>query len=385
MSIFNLTKSIKLSKDFKALSLHHCIVALSSGMFGLFLPIFLLQEFNNSVYWVIVFYLSGYFLYALTAPLGAMLMQRVGSKKVMILARFFNVLFYACLYFLRHNPLLFAVLANLNLVIFRTLYWVPYHVEFARFTSGKYRGRQMAYLAILGYLIGVGAPLLAGLLLTQGSFEILFILAIAILMISVVPLKKLSHQEIKFDFSYKQTFKELFRKKYQRLRTAYFADGAQGLVGIIIWPIFIYQLLDGQYLAVGAVTALVVIGTVICQLMVGGYTDKVPKKKMMKLGSLIYATGWMAKMFVATALQIFVAGTFHSLGYIAFRTPFDAFSYEKFTDHGSYVDEYTVLREISSNFGRAAMGLVLLALVAIVGLKVAFPMAAVFSLFINIF
>jgi YQGE family putative transporter len=385
VSVFNLTKSIKLSKDFRALALHHCIVALSSGMFGLFLPIFLLQEFNNSVYWVIVFYLVGYFLYALTAPLGAKLMQKIGSKNVMIGARFFNVLFYVCLYFLRHSPLLFAILANLNLVIFRTLYWVPYHVEFARFTSGKYRGRQMAYLAILGYLIGVGAPLLAGFLLTQGSFEILFILAIIILFCSILPLKKLSSQEIKFEFSYGQTFRELFRKKHQRLRMAYFADGAQGLVGIIVWPIFIYQLLDGQYLAVGAITALVVIGTVVCQLMVGGYTDKLPKKKMMKLGSLIYAIGWLGKMFVATAFQIFAVGTFHSLGYIAFRTPFDAFSYERFADHGSYIDEYTVLREISSNLGRAIMGLFLLILVAVVGLKAAFPIAAVFSLFINIF
>jgi len=385
MSIFNLTKSIKLSKDFKALSLHHCIVALSSGMFGLFLPIFLLKEFGNSVYWVLLFYLSGYFLYAFTAPLGAMLMQRVGSKRVMIIARFFNVAFYVSLYFLRYNPLLFAILANLNLVLFRTLYWVPYHVEFTRFTNGKYRGRQMAYLAILGYLIGVGAPLLAGFLLMQGSFELLFILAVLILMISILPLKRLSHQEIKFDFSYKQTFQELFQRKHRRLRAAYFSDGAQGLVGIIIWPIFIYQLLDGQYLAMGAVTALVVIATVICQLMVGGYTDKVSKKKMMKVGSLIYAIGWVAKMFVATVFQIFVAGTFHSLAYIAFRTPFDAFSYEKFADSGSYVDEYTVLREISSNLGRATMGLFLLALVALVGIKVAFPVAAVFSLFINVF
>jgi YQGE family putative transporter len=385
VSVFHLTKSIKLSQDFKALALHHCIVALSSGMFGLFLPIFLLQEFDNSVYWVIVFYLFGYFLYALTAPLGAMLLQRIGSKKAMILGRFFHVLFYVCLYFLGHNPLLFAILANLNLLIFRTFYWVPYQVDFARFTSGKYRGRQMAYLAILGYLIGVGSPLLAGLLLTQGSFEILFILAIVTLMLSLIPLKKLSHQETKFDFSYQQAFRELFRKKHRRLRTAYFADGAQDLVGIIIWPIFIYQLLDGQYLAVGAVTALVVIATVICQLIVGGYTDKIPKKKMMKLGSLIYAIGWMAKTFVATAFQIFVVGTFHGLGYIAFRTPFDAFSYERFTGHGTYVDEYTVLREISSNLGRTAMALVLLVLVAIVGLKAAFPMAAVFSLFINIF
>jgi len=385
MSIFRLTSSVKLSKDFKALCSHQCIVALSSGMLGLFLPIFLLKEFGNSVYWVIVFYAVGHLLYGLLVPLGAMLMQRAGLKKLMIIARCFNVLFYVCLYFLHSNPILFAILANFNLVMFRLLYWVPYHVDLAKFTSGKYRGRQMAYLAALGYLVGIGSPLLAGFLLTQSSFSTLFIITIVILTIAIFPLTKLSKSQVKFEFSYFQSFRELFKKANKRLRTAYLADGAQGLVGVVIWPIFIYQILKGQYLAVGAVTALVVIGTIICQLLVGSYTDKFSKKKLMRFGSFIYAIGWTAKMFVVTAFQIFVIGTFHSLGYIVLRTPFDAFSYEQFTDRGTYLDEYTVLREMSSNFGRAIMGLCLIGLISLVGLKVAFPIAAMASLLINVF
>jgi len=80
-----------------------------------------------------------------------------------------------------------------------------------------------------------------------------------------------------------------------------------------------------------------------------------------------------------------IIGTFHSLGYIVLRTPFDAFSYEQFTDRGTYLDEYTVLREMSINFGRAIMGLCLIVLIGLVGLKVAFPIAAMASLLINVF
>ncbi len=188
MSIFRLTSSVKLSKDFKALCSHQCIVALASGMLGLFLPIFLLKEFGNSVYWVIVFYAVGHLLYGLLVPFGAMLMQKAGLKKLMIIARCFNIIFYICLYFLHSNPILFAILANFNLVMFRLLYWVPYHVDLAKFTSGKYRGRQMAYLAALGYLVGIGSPLLAGFLLTQSSFSTLFIITIVILTIAIIPL-----------------------------------------------------------------------------------------------------------------------------------------------------------------------------------------------------
>jgi len=101
--------------------------------------------------------------------------------------------------------------------------------------------------------------------------------------------------------------------------------------------------------------------------------DKFSKKKLMRVGSLIYAFGWMAKTFIVTAFQIFVVGTFHSLGSIVLRTPFNAFSYEQFTDRGTYLDEYTVLREISINFGRAIMGVILIILISLVGLKISFP------------
>jgi len=385
MSIFHLTTSVKLSKDFKALCLHQCIVALANGMFGLFLPIFLLKEFGGSVYWVIIFYVIGHLLYGLLAPLGAMLMQKSGLKKMMIVARCFNILTYICLYFLHGNPILFAIMANFSLVMFRLLYWVPYHVDLAKFTSGKYRGRQMSYLAALGYLIGIGSPLLAGFLLTQGGFNVLFAIAVVIILVSIFPLTKLSKSQVKFEFSYFQSFKELFKKANKRLRTVHFADGAQGLVGVVIWPIFIYQILEGQYLAVGAITSLVVIGTIVCQLLVGNYTDKFSKRKLIRVGSFVYAFGWMAKMFVVTAFQIFVVGTFHSLGSIVLRTPFNAFSYEQFTDRGTYLDEYTVLREMSINIGRAVMGLALIGLVYLVGIKIAFPIAAMASLLINVF
>ena len=383
MSIFRLTSSLRLSPDFKVLCLYQTIVALANGMMGLFLPIFLFQQFNYSIYWVIIFYLVGHFLYALLVPFGAMMMNKVGLKKSIIIGRSLVIPFYICLYFFHNDPLLFAILANVVLLFFRLFYWVPYHVDFARFTDGKYRGRQMAYLAVLGYMVSIGGPLLAGLLLSQFSFGFLFILVIIITALALIPLSKLSKTKAKFEFSYKQTFKELFKRGNHRLGIAYLADGAQNLVGVIIWPIFIYQILQQEYMTVGAVTSLIIIGTIIFQLLMGKYTDEFPKRKLMHIGSSFYALGWLAKAFVATALQVFVVGTFHSFMAIILRTPFDALRYEQFANTGSYVDEYTVLREISINIGCVLMGLLLIVLISFVGLKIAFLIAAGFSLLVN--
>lgn len=381
---FRLSPPLKLSRDFKILCLYQTIVALANGMMGLFLPIFLFQQFNSSIYLVIIFYLIGHFLYSLLVPFGAMMMNKIGLRRTMLIGRAMCIPFYVFLYFLHNDPLLFAVLANVVLLFFRLFYWVPYHVDFVSFTDGKHRGRQMSYLAVLGYLVGIGGPLLAGILLSQFSFSPLFIIVILINALSLIPLGKLTEAKAKFEFSYKQTFKELFKKGNRRLNLACFADGAQTMVGVMIWPIFIYQILEHEYMAVGAVTSLIIIGTILFQLVIGKYTDEYPKRKLMRIGSSFYALGWLAKAFVATAFQVFVVGAFHSLMAIILRTPFDALRYEQIGNTGSYVDEYTVLREMSINMGWVLMGLLLMVLIGLVGLQIAFLIAAGFSLLVNL-
>lgn len=91
-----------------------------------------------------------------------------------------------------------------------------------------------------------------------------------------------------------------------------------------------------------------------------------------------------SKLLPPLLSKFLLFGTFHFLSEIFMRTPFNALMYEKAANYGSYVDEYTVLREISLNLGRVLMGLFLIALIYLVGLKIAFPLAAVFSLLVNL-
>ena len=50
------------------------------------------------------------------------------------------------------------------------------------------------------------------------------------------------------------------------------ANGAENAIGVIIWPIFIWQLLEGDYVKVGAISSLIVFVTIAMQLSVGKYT-----------------------------------------------------------------------------------------------------------------
>ncbi|HEC30735.1 MAG TPA: hypothetical protein ENI66_01835 [Candidatus Yonathbacteria bacterium] len=111
------------------------------------------------------------------------------------------------------------------------------------------------------------------------------------------------------------------------------ANGAENVIGIVVWPIFIFLLLNGNYLEVGAVSGFIIGGTVILQLLAGKYIDEIAKKSdVLKLGSVLYALGWIVKIFVLTAFHIFIAGLYHSLTKILTRTTFETMFYELAAD-----------------------------------------------------
>ncbi|MCD6233162.1 hypothetical protein J7J81_02145 [bacterium] len=371
------------SRDFKILCWHQVICSLANGMLGLFLPIFFFRSFSHSIYWVIVFYAVGYFLYALFLPFGAMAMSKIGLKKSMIIARFIILFFYFSLLFLQKNIILFSIVAEAILLLFRLFYWIPYHTDFAKFTDGRLRGREVAWLKMLNYLVGVLAPILAGLILSKYNFNFLFLIAIFILAASVIPLFKLTETQEHYSFSFLQTFRVLSKKENRNMFLAYGADGAQGFVGAIIWPIFIFQLLNQKYMDVGSITALVVGGTVVLQIVIGNLTDKARKKSIMEIGSILYSFGWIMRALVMTAYHIFVVGIFQNFTALILRTPFDTLFYEKAADHGSYVDEYTVLREISLSIGRVVTAGFLVFLIYLFGVRISFYLAGLMSLFVN--
>ena len=108
------------------------------------------------------------------------------------------------------------------------------------------------------------------------------------------------------------------------------------------------------------------------------------KRKMLHWGTALYAIGWLGKIFVLTASQIFIVGAYHVFTKIFKDTPFDTLNYEMMADRGHYVDEYTVLKEIAVQFGKILMLIFAIIVALNFGLNWTFALAAIASLFINI-
>ena len=359
----------------------------ASSLIGLFLPIFLFEFFHQSIQAVLLFYLLNELIKLPFFVPGAKLFSKIGLTKSMMIGVFGLIIFYFTFYLLGQSvqvsPYVLMGIGIMGLLLTTTLYWSPFHIDFAEFSTKEKRGRQVSILFMVQELIGVIGPIVSGLLILKYGYTMSFMLGLVLVTSSLIPLFFLPKQTVQYEFGYWQTFKELFSKRFRPMSVSMMAFGAESMIGAIVWPIFLYTVFKGNYLDIGFFSALIVIITLLLQLFVGKEIDKFSARRMLHLGTIMYALGWIWKGFVQTVTGVFAASTFHSFGSIFLQTPMDALAYEQAADAGHYIDEYTVLREMSLNIGRILIVLFLMILSLRFSITLSFFAAAFISLGIN--
>lgn len=380
----------RISRGFVSLYSGRMVLRIAGALLGLFLPIFLYELFDLNLKYVIYYYLIGNLLYGFSVAWGAKYLDKVGLKRSLLISIFWGAIYYFIFYLLDQISsdsdwlLALIILSLVFLTIHRLMYWVPLHTDLAKFTNKKNRARQLSLMEATTVFLGAIMPLLAGWILFRHSYDVLFLIAIIVYFISLIPFTTLPKTKEIFSWTYLQTWKEFFSRGRRKTVLAYAGDGAESVAGVIIWPIFIWELLAGNYFEVGALSSLIVSVTVILQLFVGKFTDLSNKKNILKYGTLFYALGWIFKIFIVTAFQIFITSTYHNLARIFTRTPFDTLNYEKAADQGHYIDEYTVIHEMAVQFGKALMSVFILILILFFSIQWTFILAALASLTLNL-
>lgn len=388
LNIFSKIQKVeKLSAGLKNLYLNKIVRDVAGNLIGMFGVIFI-YVISKSFIFAIIFWLATNLLYFLFSPLLVKLLKYKSLNFFMLLGTGVLIMYYFALYFLdQANKIQMSliVLAIILLVFSRVLYWIPYHVDFARFVNKHHRGRQLSFLAIVISLLGVVLPIFSAFIISKFGFSVLFIMAILIFIVSIFPIFFIPHTREEYKFGYFETYKKLFGKEHLKTNLAYMSDGFQDYIGALIWPIFIFILLDGKYVEVGLISAGIILASCIIRYLVGEATDRFDKKKLMRAGSLLYGLGWIFKAIIESGLHIFLVGIYHNFTGILMRTPFDVLMYEIAADEGHYVDEFTVLREMALTIGRIVMMILAIILLSQdMSVVWIFILGAVVSVFINL-
>lgn len=376
----------KISHGFVSLYTSKTFIRVAVGLLGIFVPIFLYESLDKNFTYVAIYYLAGFFLYAITVAFGAQFFNKFGFRRALQLGSVWGALFFTIFYFINESNLyLMLGLSLIVITLFRNFHWLPYHVDFAKFSDSENRSRQVSLLEATANIVGVVTPIAAGFIIYKFGFGFLFLVAIFLYLASLIPLITIPRTREKFVWGYWETWRKVFSKEFRKKSLAFAADGAEMTVSVVVWPIFIFELLKGNYIEVGAISSLVIGVTVVLQLVAGKYIDKkFTKEKVMKYGTILYAFGWIFKIFIATAFQIFIVDFYHRVAGIFAKTPYMTLTYDLAADEGHYVDEFTVLHEVAINGGKVIMMVLVIVIAANFSLTWTFVLAAGASVLLNL-
>jgi len=376
----------KISHGFVSLYTSKTFMRVAVGLIGIFLPIFLYESLGKNFSYVAAYYLIGFLLYTITVAFGAQFFNKFGFRKALQLGSVWGASFYVIFYFINDENLFYLLALSLVAVtLFRNFHWLPYHVDFAKFSDPENRGRQVSLFEATSNIVGVVTPIAAGFVIYKFGFGPLFLMAIFLYLASLIPLITIPKTKEKFTWTYWETWKKVFSKEFRNKTIAFAAEGAESVIGVVIWPIFIFELLKGNYVGVGAISTLVIGITIVLQLLAGKYIDKkFTKEKVLKYGTILYAFGWILKIFIATTFQIFIVDFYHRVVGIFAKTPYVTLTYDLAADEGHYVDEFTVLHEIAINGGKVVMMALVIVIAYYVPFTWTFILAAIASILLNL-
>lgn len=357
----------------------------AAALVGIFLPIYL-YESTESFLAVALFYGLASLGYALLLPPGMHITNRIGFSRTLILGAVFAIGTYICLYFSKPETIYtYLPWILITTVLFRLFHWVPYHVDFALFTTPGERGKDVSLVFATIAFLGVIGPILAGFIINQTSYNTLFAIVIALLAASAVSYMFVPETAAHFEWSSKETFKRMFDPSVRGLVIGAMAAGAEVIVTLVVWPVFLYELLNGDVLEIGMLSTVIVLLTIGLQLAIGRYIDrgKGQAVKTLRYGSFFYSLGWLLKIFVLSSLQVFLIGLYHNITKIFTVTPMHSILYDMTGDQTRYVDELTVLREMANHIGRVISLILVMVLALFVTINWTFLIAAAASIAFN--
>ncbi len=349
----NINKINLFSKDLLSLSLSTAIQAIADSMLVMFSVIFIYQKLDLSLLYIFILFSIDSILSIFGLIFGAKALGKIGIKNSIIIGSIFFMLNYGTFLIFDFNTTIAIVLYLITMVAARSFYWIGYHVDISLFTDQNKRGSQIGRIRNILSIVGVALPFIASLIIDKIGFNILFILAVLIYIISIFPLLKMNDTKQQYSFGFIETFKNIFSKRYIRNFFIGFSEGAEMGIKITIWPIIIFILMKNDINSIGILVSLVLLASLIVNSLVGKLTDIKSKSKIAKLGGILYGLGWIWKILSLTNLQLFVASTYQNIVEPILRIPRDSRFYEGARNKGDLIDEYVVMRIMSNFLGRS--------------------------------
>jgi len=332
------------NRELNELYISIAIKSFALSLVGIFIPIYLVQA-GYSLPTVFLFFTVLALVHALSSFHSAKLAAKFGFKHNILFSIPFLIAALGGLYILDFSPWIFYIIAVL-FGVSNSLFWIGYHVDFAKFSDKKNRGKEAGITRAATFLFHAAGPVIGGVILTFVGFKILFIASAGLLFLSATPLFYSKDIHIPAKIS----LKGVFRIAKIRDVMAFVGFGFDRAVGYTAWPLFIFFFILGEnYTSLGAVASVTLIFSTFFVIIIGKFSD-IRRRLVLRVGAIFNSVVWFVKGFVQTTLHVFIVDGFYGVAQTTMTIPFDALSYDKANKND--VVKFIVLREFTINMGR---------------------------------
>jgi hypothetical protein len=345
-------------KELNQIYLSAALRSFAVSLLGMFIPLYLLNEQGFTLEQTLLFFVFYSVVFAIATPLGAKFAARFGVKHAVLMSIPFYLAFVGLLYALPliSTPLL--IIASL-LGLSQGFYWIGMHQVFFHASHKKHRGEEIGKRRGLSIYATMGGPLLAGILITTVGFKLVFALAALVLLSSGIVLFASKEQHTPYHFS----VRGMVRKNQWRDSLFFVSKGTRVIANGVLWPLFIFFIL-GSYVSLGIVGTILSAVSATLFWVVGKYSDRVGKRKIILWITPFESIMWFLKAFVATIPHVFTMTIAGAITSGIRESPIGALEYDKARGE---IAGYFVSREVFLCLGRILLLLFVLMTNSIAG------------------
>ena len=321
------------------------------GLVSIFEPIYIYLHFGGSILPTLLYFGAIYLGFALLSPIAGYIISKIGVKKSIFISIPFVILYFVGLRMIGDVSWMIYILPLLN-ITYKIFYWTAFHLDFARFSDSKKRGHQVGILRMVKLASKILSPFIGGTIIVFFGYGNLFIVTIIILALSSIPLLMSKEVYTQHPFSFKELLRFSFKKtKLLRSKIAYMAWGSEAITGSLIWPIIMYLIIL-DYSIIGGIASGVTIVAFLFAFVVGKFVDRWGTKKILRIGAIGTAIGFVARSLTGNAVQVSLADGWYKLSQEATYIGFNSEMYGRAAREESGALTYIIFREFMLGVGR---------------------------------
>ncbi|MFC2143131.1 MFS transporter [Candidatus Aenigmatarchaeota archaeon] len=319
------------------------------SLVSVFVPIYLMKlgyDFDVAI----MFYIISFACIGLFSITSAKLANRFGFKHIILLRTPLLIAYLIGLNFIPQvNSLFFIYFLAVLSGVSDSIYWISFNSLFVRNSHKGKRTKEVTEVKSLISFVNILAPAIGGVLAVAFSFNLLFIISIAVIFLSLIPLFMTKDIKPHVKFS----FKKLFSKSHVKFFIGFIAQGMENVGFYVFWPVFIFVMLNDIEI-VGFATTIGWIGVVLSSYVL--MKEHVKIRTMLRYGAFFTAIVWILRIFAFDTFSMLLISILGGLTGIMIAIGYETKAWNRAVIENT--EEFVVFRELSLAAGRVLLLLI---------------------------